>query len=77
VVESAVVQEIRMVLRTPEATSRAIAAAQQSDPGVDTNDIVIALSGFDELWASLFPLEQARIAWLLVQRVTVNQAGLM
>jgi hypothetical protein len=77
VVESAVVQEIHMLLRTPEVTSRAIAATQQSDPGVDTNDIVIALSSFDELWASLFPLQQARIARLLVQRVTVSQAGLM
>jgi hypothetical protein len=77
VVESGVVQEIRKLLRTPEVTSRAIAAAQQSDPDSDPNEVVIAVSGFDELWASLFPIEQARIAQLLVHRVTVSQAGLM
>jgi DNA invertase Pin-like site-specific DNA recombinase len=76
-VESAVVQEIRKLLRTPEVTSRAIAAAQQSDPGADRGEIVIALAGFDELWVSLFPIEQGRIARLLVQRVTVSGAGLM
>ena len=75
-VEGAVLQEIRKLLRTPEVTSRAIAAARAEDPDLDDNDVVAALTGFDGLWESLFPAEQARIARLLVDRVTVSQQGL-
>jgi len=75
-VEGAVLQEIRKLLRTPEVTSRAIAAARQEDPDIDDNDVVAALTGFDGLWESLFPAEQARIARLLIDRITVSQAGL-
>lgn len=75
-VEGAVLQEIRKLLRTPEVTSRAIAAARQEDSDIEDNDVVIALAGFDGLWESLFPAEQARIARLVISRVTVSQAGL-
>ncbi len=75
-VEGAVLQEIRKLLRTPEVTSKAIVAARAEDPEIDDNDVVAALTGFDGLWGSLFPAEQARIAGLLIERVTVSQAGL-
>lgn len=39
-------------------------------------DVVTALSGFDGLWESLFPAEQARIARLMIERVTVSRDGL-
>ena len=45
-------------------------------PDLDDNDVIAALTGFDGLWESLFPAEQARIAGLLINRVTVSQAGL-
>lgn len=75
-VEGAVLQEIRKLLRTPEVTSKAIVAARAEDPEIDDNDVVAALTGFDGLWGLLFPAEQARIAGLLIERVTVSQAGL-
>lgn len=75
-VEGAVVQEIRKLLRTPEVTSRAIAAARAEDPEIGDNDVVAALTRFDGLWESLFPAEQARIAGLLISRVSVSRAGL-
>lgn len=40
------------------------------------NDVVTALAGFDGLWEALFPAEQARIARLLIERVTVSADGL-
>ena len=40
-------------------------------------DVVTALAGFDGLWESLFPAEQARIARLLIERVTVSADGLV
>ena len=47
-------------------------AAVPRDPG----DVAAALSGFDGLWESLFPAEQARIARLLIERVTVSHDGM-
>jgi site-specific DNA recombinase len=75
-VEGAVVQQIRSLLRTPEIAARAMEAARRTDPNMTENDVVTALAGFDGLWESLFPAEQARIARLLIERVTVSAAGL-
>jgi hypothetical protein len=75
-VEGAVLNELRKLLRTPEVTSRVIAAARQEDAAIDSNDVVTALVEFDAFWTTLFPAEQARIARLLINRVTVSTAGL-
>jgi DNA invertase Pin-like site-specific DNA recombinase len=75
-VEGAVIQHIRDLLRAPEIAARAVEAARRSDPDMDEHDVVNALARFDELWESLFPAEQARIARLLIQRVTVSSDGL-
>jgi len=75
-VEGAVIQHIRSLLRTPEIAARAVEATRRSDPDMDEHDVVNALARFDELWESLFPAEQARIARLLIQRVTVSADGL-
>ena len=75
-VESAVVQHIRSLLRTPEIAARAMEATRRTAPDIDEQDVVTALAGFDGLWESLFPAEQARIARLLIERVTVSADGL-
>jgi len=75
-VEGAVVQHIRSLLRTPEIAARAMEAARRNAPDIDEQDVVTALAGFDGLWESLFPAEQARIARLLIERVTVSADGL-
>jgi hypothetical protein len=51
-------------------------AARRTDPDMTENNVVTALTGFDGLWESLFPAEQARIARLLIERVTVSADGL-
>ncbi|MFA7387582.1 MAG: recombinase family protein, partial [Thiohalobacteraceae bacterium] len=75
-VEGAVIQHIRSLLRTPEIVTRAVETARRTDPDIDEHDVVTALAGFDGLWESLFPAEQARIARLLIERVTVSSDGL-
>jgi len=75
-VENAVVQHIRSLLRTPEVAARAVETARRTDPDIDEQEVVTALSGFDGLWESLFPAEQARIARLLIERVTVSAEGM-
>ena len=51
-------------------------AARRTASDIDEQDVVTALAGFDGLWESLFPAEQARIARLLIERVTVSSDGL-
>jgi len=75
-VEAAVMQQVRALMRTPEVAAQAAAALKADNPETDGNDVVAALANFDTLWETLFPAEQARIARLLVQRVTVSQQGL-
>ncbi len=76
IVEGAVIQEIRTLLRTPEIAARAVEIARRNDPDVSEHDVIAALSDFDGLWESLFPAEQARIARLLIERVTVSHDGM-
>ena len=78
IVEGAVVTEIRRVLRTPETAAQVMATLARDGHGDITQaEAVAALQGFDDLWAQLFPGEQARIVALLVKRVTVTAGGLM
>ena len=75
-VEGAVIQHIRELLRSPEVVTQAVASAKAKDPEADETDVVTALANFDKLWESLFPAEQARTARILINRVTVSQQGL-
>lgn len=74
-VEGAVITEIRRVLRTPETTAQVIAKLDRDDS--PEADAIAAMQQFPELWAQLFPGEQARIIQLLVRRVTVTADGLV
>ncbi|BDW86472.1 recombinase family protein [Roseicyclus marinus] len=73
--ETAVITEIRRVLRTPETTAQVIAALDRED--IPEADAIDALQQFPKLWDQLFPGEQARIIQLLVRRVTVTDEGLV
>ena len=63
-VEGAVIQEIRTLVRTPEVAAQTIAAVRQKAPELNERDVISALNDFDALWGSLFPAEQARIVHL-------------
>ncbi len=77
-VESAVIQEIRRVLRTPETTAQVIATlARDGRADINETDAIAAMQGFQGLWTQLFPAEQARITQLLVRRITVTAEGLV
>lgn len=77
-VESPVLAEIHRVLRTPETAAQVIAAMEREDMAdIAEADVITTLQGFSDLWAQLFPAEQARIIQLLVRRVTVTAEGLV
>ena len=75
-VEDVVIGEIRRMVRAPEIAARTIEAFRRDNATVDEQAIVSALAGFDQLWAALFPAEQARIVHLLVDRVSVGTSGI-
>ena len=75
-VEDAVVGEIRRMIRAPEIAARTIKLMREDSPPVDEKAVVRALGEFDQLWAALYPAEQARIVQLLVERVIVGEDGI-
>lgn len=74
-IESAVVNQLRSLLRTPEIIVRTWRAARQSIGDVKEADVRQALERLDPLWDELFPAQQARIVQLLVERVDVGTDG--
>ncbi len=73
-IESAVVDQLRGLLRAPEIIVRTWRAAK-SMGDISEADVRDALERLDPLWDELFPAEQARIVQLLVGRVDVSPDG--
>ena len=50
-------------------------AARAEAPDLTEAETREALERLDPLWDELFPAEQARIVWLLVERVDISATG--
>jgi site-specific DNA recombinase len=74
-IETAVVDQLRNLLRAPEIIVGTWRAARQSMGDIKETDVREALERLDPLWNELFPAEQARIVQLLVERVDVSLDG--
>ena len=75
-VEAAVIDQLRILLRSPEIIVGTWLAARADVDGLSETAVREALEGLDPLWDELFPAEQARIVRLLVERVDVGLEGL-
>lgn len=75
-IESAVVQKIRQMLRTPEIAAKVCAALKGARSDLTEGDVAEALATFDGFWDNLFPAEQDRTARLLIERVVVSKEGM-
>jgi hypothetical protein len=73
-IESAVVDQLRGFLRTPEIIVRTWRRAKLMGD-ISEAEVREALLRLDPLWDELFPAEQARIVQLLVDRVDVSPTG--
>ncbi len=71
-IERAVVDQLRILLATPEIIVRTWQAARQKDRSITEAAVRDALIALDPLWDELFPAEQARIVGLLVERVDIT-----
>ena len=73
-IESAVVDQLRGLLRTPEIIVGTWRVAKLMGD-ISEAEVREALHRLDPLWDELFPAEQARIVQLLVERVDVSPDG--
>ena len=74
--ETAVVDQLRGLLRAPEVIVATWRAARSQRDELTETEVRDALLSLDPLWDELFPAEQARIVQLLVERVEVREHGL-
>jgi hypothetical protein len=64
------------MLRAPEAVIATWRAARPECERLSEDDVRQALTALDQLWAELFPAEQARIVQLLIEHVEIGTDGL-
>jgi hypothetical protein len=74
-IETAVITQVRELLRQPEIVVGTWMAARAELPDLTEAETRETLERLDPLWEELFPAEQARIIRLLVQRVVIGPAG--
>jgi len=75
-IEAAVVDQLRVLLKSPEVVMATWRAAKVDGGGFSEVTVREALDRLDPLWDELFPAEQARIVQLLVQRIDLKPDGL-
>ena len=70
--ESAVLDQLRAVLRSPDLLGDVLPRAIELDPSLDEAKVTVAMTRLDTIWDQLFPAEQTRIVKLLVEKVIVS-----
>jgi len=74
--ESAVLDQLRAILRSPRLLGEVLPLAIKLDPTLDEAKVTVAMTRFDAIWDQLFPAEQARIVRLVVEKVIVSPSNL-
>jgi site-specific DNA recombinase len=74
--ESAVLDQLRNILRAPNLLSDLVPQAKKLDPTLDEAKVIVAMTRLDLIWDQLFPAEQTRIVKLLIERVIVSPSDL-
>jgi site-specific DNA recombinase len=75
-IETAVVDQLRGLLRSPEVVIGTWRSAKPVIDGLSEANVREVLAGLDPLWDELFPAEQTRIIQLLVERIDIGTDGL-
>ena len=70
--ESAVLDQLRAALRSPDLLGDVLPRAIELDPSLDEAKVAVAMTRLDTIWDQLFPAEQTRIVKLLVEKVIVS-----
>lgn len=70
--ESAVLEQLRAILRQPALIAEIVPQAIKLDPTLDEAKVTVAMTRLDAIWDQLFPAEQGRIVRLLLEKVIVS-----
>ena len=70
--ESAVLDQLRNILRAPNLLRDLVPQAIKLDPTLDEAKVTVAMTRLDVIWDQLFPAEQTRIVKMLVEKVVVS-----
>lgn len=70
--ESAVLDQLRVILRSSELIGEVLPQAIKLDPTLDEAKVTVAMTRLDAIWEQLLPAEQSRIVKLLVEKVIVS-----
>ena len=74
--ESAVLDQLRNILRAPNLLSDLVPQAKKLDPTLDEAKVTVAMTRLDLIWDQLFPAEQTRIVKMLIEKVVVSPSDL-
>jgi len=74
--ESAVMDQLRSILRSPELLPDIVPKAMALDATIDEANVTVAMTKLDAIWEQLFPAEQTRIVRLLVEKVVVSPSDM-
>lgn len=74
--ESAVLDQLRNILRAPNLLSDLVPQAKKLDPTLDEAKVTVAMTRLDLIWDQLFPAEQTRIVKMLIEKVIVSPSAL-
>ena len=74
--ESAVLDQLRNILRAPNLLDDLVPQAMKLDPALDEAKVTVAMTRLDLIWDQLFPAEQTRIVKLLIEKVIVSSSDL-
>jgi hypothetical protein len=70
--ESAVLNQLRSLMRAPDILRGVVAKAIAFDASIDEAKVTVAMLKLDQIWDQLFPPEQTRIIKLMVEKVIVS-----
>ena len=72
--KSAVLEQLRGILRAPAVLGDLLSQASNLDPTLDEANVIVAMTRLDAIWDQLFPAEQTRIVRLLVEKVILDSS---
>jgi DNA invertase Pin-like site-specific DNA recombinase len=80
-VEGLVLGQVRRLFASPELVARTITAVRREnsaaeDTELEEGDVIEALGALEPVWDELYPVEQARILRLLIERIDVAPDGI-
>ena len=75
-IEELVTQQIVAALSAPQIVQSVWDRVRESHPEMSEPEVVLPMRHLATMWTQLFPVEQCRLAQLLIERVVLGDGGL-